>query len=164
MRRPGSAEQLEQRRRQGVDFIVNKGLSQAEVARLLEVRSGSVSRWMKAYRHGGSKALAAHRHPGPKPKLNARQRQGLVQRLLAGPQANGYATDLWTCPRIADLIEQRYGVHYHVDHIVRLLRTLHFTPQRPQRQAIERDPAAIAAWIQQDWPRIKKTPLVGRPA
>lgn len=163
MRRPGSAEQLEQRRRQAVDFIVNKGLSQAEVCRLLEVRSGTVSRWMKAYRHGGDKALAAHRHPGPKPKLHRRQRQCLAKRLLDGPQANGYPTDIWTCPRIADLIEQRYGVHYHVDHIVRLLRTLDFTPQRPQRQPVERDPAAIQAWIAKDWPRIKKTPLAGRP-
>lgn len=164
MRRAGSAEQLEQRRRQAVDFIVNKGLSQAQVARLLDVRSGTVSRWMKAYHRGGEKALAAHKHPGPKPKLNRHQRQCLAQRLLDGPQANGYPTDIWTCPRIADLIQRRYGVHYHVDHIVRLLRALDFTPQRPQKQAAEHDPVAIAAWIAKDWPRIKKTPLVGTPA
>lgn len=149
--------------RQAVDFIVNKGLSQAEVCRLLEVRSGTVSRWMKAYRRGGDRALAAHKHPGPKPKLTVRQRHCLAKRLLDGPQANGYPTDIWTCPRIADLIAQRYGVHYHVDHIVRLLRGLDFTPQRPQRQAAERDPAAVAAWIAKDWPRIEKTPLAGMP-
>ena len=66
--------------------------------------------------------------PGRPPKLSARQRQGLVQCLLKGAVAFGFATDLWTCPRIAQLIEQRYGVHYHVDAIPRLMASLGFSP------------------------------------
>jgi transposase len=88
----------------------------------------------------------------------------LARRLLAGPQANGYPTDLWTCPRIAELIRQQYGVRYHVDSIGRLLRRLDFSPQRPIKQAAERDEAVIRHWIEMDWPRIKKTPPVGTPA
>jgi transposase len=45
-------------------------------------------------------------HAGPKPKLNARQRRWLVQRLLKGAKANGYSTELWTCPRIVEVIER----------------------------------------------------------
>jgi transposase len=70
-------------------------------------------------------------------------RKALETLLLRGARAAGYATDLWTCPRIAQIISQNFGVHYHVDHIGRLLRSLGWSPQKPQRRAIERDKAAI---------------------
>jgi transposase len=39
-----------------------------------------------------------------------------------------------------------------------LLRSMGWSPQKPQRRAIERDEAAIQHWIKTDWPRVKKTP------
>jgi len=48
--------------------------------------------------------------------------------LLKGASAFGFAADLWTCPRIAQLIEKRYRVHYHVDAIPRLMASLGFSP------------------------------------
>ena len=76
--------------------------------------------------------------------------------LLLGAQAAGFATDLWTCPRVTELIEKQFGVRYHVDHVGRLLHALGWSPQRPERRAAERDEAAIQNWIKSDWPRIKK--------
>jgi transposase len=35
---------------------------------------------------------------------------------------------------------------------------LGFSPQKPTRRAVERDEERIRAWIEQDWPRVKKTP------
>lgn len=64
-----------------------------------------------------------------------------------------------TCPRIGQVILKIFGVGYHVDHIGRLLRSLGWSPQKPQRRAIERDEAAIQRWVKADWPRVKKTPL-----
>lgn len=79
--------------------------------------------------------------------------------LLKGAQAAGFHTDLWTCPRVADVVERRFGVHYHVDHVGRLLHELGWSPQKPARRAVERDEAAIRRWVQEKWPRVKKTPL-----
>jgi transposase len=78
--------------------------------------------------------------------------------LARGAQAAGFATDLWTCPRVAALIQSRWGIWYHVDHICRLLHTLGWSPQRPARVAIERDEERIRTWVRGDWPRIKKKP------
>lgn len=156
MRPHGTAEQLEYRRRQAV-MQVQQGRSPQQVAQCLGVHPSSVSRWVDAFGHKGPAGLASQPTPGRPCKLTGPQRRGLVQRLLAGAPAQGYPTDLWTCPRIADLIQRRYGVHYHVDHVPRLLESLDFSPQRPEKQAVERDPVEIARWIQQDWPRIKKT-------
>ena len=51
-----------------------------------------------------------------------------------------------------------FGVRYHPDHIGRLMHTLGWTPQKPERRALERDEEEIERWKQEDWPRIKKTP------
>jgi hypothetical protein len=54
---------------------------------------------------------------------------------------------------VADLIRREFGVRYHVDHIGRVLRTLGWSPQKPERRARERDEAAIQRWVKVDWPQ-----------
>jgi transposase len=75
---------------------------------------------------------------------------------MAGACAQGFDTDLWTCPRIVQLIRRLYRVRYHVDHIPRLMANLGFSVQRPERQARERNEQVIRAWINHDWLRLKK--------
>ncbi|MCH8316166.1 MAG: winged helix-turn-helix domain-containing protein [Planctomycetes bacterium] len=67
------------------------------------------------------------------------------------------------CPRIAKLIERKFGVGYHVDHLPRLLRGLGFSCQKPTRRAKERDAEAIRRWVAVDRPRIKKRRRVSGP-
>ncbi len=80
--------------------------------------------------------------------------------MIQGAQAAGYPTDLWTCPRVAEQIERRFGVRYHVDHVGRLLHELGWSPQKPARRALERDEDAIRRWVRHEWPRVKKKPGV----
>jgi len=146
---------LEARRLEAARLFA-KGCSQAEVARSLQVSAMSASRWYGAWREGGRQALRKHTHPGPPSRLGKRQLQRLVRELLKGPRAHGYATQLWTLPRIAGLIEKLFGIRYHPGHVWYLLRRLGWTPHRPGRQAKERDEDAIARWLNEAWPRIKK--------
>ena len=155
MRPQGSQEQLEQRRWRAVE-LMEHGYGNATIAGLLGTSTVSVWRWRKAYRHRGDAALSAKPIAGRPPRLSARQRRSLVRRLLKGAMAEGFASDLWTCPRIAQVIEERYGVRYHVDHVPRLLAGLGFSCQKPERQARERDEEAVQRWVRHDWPRIKK--------
>jgi transposase len=82
----------------------------------------------------------------------------LEEILLEGAQAAGYPSDLWTCRRVAEVVARRFGVEYHPGHVARLLHGLGWSPQKPQRRAIERDDQRVQAWIKQDWPRVKKKP------
>lgn len=75
---------------------------------------------------------------------------------MRGARAAGFATDLWTCPRVAEVIRRAWGIRYHVDHIGRLLRSMGWTPQKPQRRARERDEDTIRRWVKVEWPRVKK--------
>jgi transposase len=158
MRPHGSPEELE-RRRQRALALLEEGLQPVEVAQRLGVDRRSVRRWKAAERRGGPSALAARPASGRPPKLEIRLRPRLEKLLLGGAEAAGYAQDLWTCPRVAQLIAREFGVEYHVAHVGRLLRRLGWTPQRPSRRARERDEEQIRRWTKVDWPRIKKKPV-----
>lgn len=157
MRPPGTPEELERRRLRAVTLL-DDGYQPVEVARMIGVDRRSVRRWKAAYRDGGREALIPLPAPGRPPKLDVHARAQLRKMLLKGAQGAGFPTDLWTCPRVAQVIHDRFGVRYHEDHIGRVLRSLGFTPQKPQRRAIERDERAIQRWLAVDWPRIKKKP------
>lgn len=157
MRPSGSPQELEQRRLRALRLL-GEGFSPVEVARQIGVDRRSVRRWKAAARKGGTKAVAAKPASGRPRRLAARDLTRLRQTLLRGAQAAGLPTELWTCPRVAWLIRQRFGVRYHPAHVSRMLHGLGFSPQKPTRRAVERDEERIRAWIEQDWPRVKKTP------
>jgi len=53
------------------------------------------------------------------------------------------------------LIQRHFGVRYHPAHVYRLLvRRLHWTSQKPQKRARERNLKEVERWIADDWPRI----------
>jgi len=157
MRPHGSPEELERRRRRAIELL-DEGYGPVDVARALGVDRRSVRRWKAAYREDGIEGIEARPATGRPPKLDARSRRQLERLLLKGAKAAGFPSDLWTCPRVAMLIKRRLGVQYHVDHVCRLLHSLGWTPQRPQRRATERDEARIQSWVKHEWPRIKKKP------
>jgi transposase len=157
MRPLGSPKQLERRRRRALELL-QEGFSPVEVARAVGVDRRSVRRWRAAFEKQGEEALVAKPAPGRPPKLSAKARDRLQGLLVEGARANGFPTDLWTCPRVAQLIRRRFRVTYHVDHVCRLLRSLGWSPQKPERRARERDEEAIRRWVKKDWPRVKKTP------
>lgn len=162
MRPKGSASELERRRQRAI-ALLDRGHAPVDVARMLDVDRRSVRRWKAAHRKRGAKGIEARPTPGRPPKLDRGKRRRLERLLLKGAQAAGYESDLWTCPRIAELIAEEFGVRYHPDHIGRLLRSLGWSPQRPQRRAAERDEARIQGWVREVWPRIKKKPGGGGP-
>lgn len=157
MRPEGSPAELERRRLRAV-ALLKEGFQPVEVARRLGVDRRSVRRWRAAHDAEGRKGVAARSASGRPPKLSAKDRARLERDLVKGAKASGFPTDLWTCPRVAQLIRRRYGVRYHVDHVCRLLRSMDWSPQKPERRARERDEEAIRGWIKTTWSRVKKTP------
>jgi transposase len=142
------ARRLEARR------LLDAGLAQAEVARRLRTTRQSVSRWARQPR----KALAQVRRQGRKARLDEPARAQLKAALLAGPPAAGFAGELWTVPRVRQLIARRFGHRFSTVHVWRLLGQLGFSPQRPVGRARERNEAQIAEWKARAWPRLKKKP------
>src|SRR6266478_232108 len=79
------------------------------------------------------------------------------KRWLVVQTPTGYTTDLWTLPRVAEVIERMTGVAYHPGHVWYVLRDqLDWTWQRPARRAVERNEEAIEHWVKKRWPQLKK--------
>jgi len=95
--------------------------------------------------------------------LTAQQWQELLDVLAQGATRSGFATERWTLPRVRAVIGSRFGVAYHVDYLSARLRDLGWTAQVPAVRARERDEGLIRAWLDRDWPRIKKRPGVRGP-
>lgn len=146
-----------QRRRLRAARLLAQGVPQAEVARRVDVSRQSVSAWAKKLEAEGPEALKASPlgRPG---SFDVVQRRELSRLLKRGALAAGFPTELWTLPRIAALIKDRFGHQYSEVHVWRLLRELGFSCQRPSGRAIQRNEPAIREWKQQQWPALKKTP------
>jgi transposase len=145
-----------QRRRLRAGRLLTRGVAQAEVARRLGVTRTTVSEWNAQLENGGLDALK-RRPRGRPPGLDVAQRRELMRALSGGALAEGFATELWTLPRVGQLIERRFGRAYSESQVWRILVSLGFSCQRPSGRALERNEAAIQRWKQRRWPALKKT-------
>ncbi len=134
----------------------SEGYSTQEIADFLGVDPSTVRRWLAAFRDRGDAGLAVRPVPGRPSKLTPTQEKIALRWLTDSPLHHGFETELWTAARLGQLIRQESGVAFNPRYLSTWLRERGFTPQKPQRVARERDPEAIAAWLESDWPRIKK--------
>lgn len=153
----GRAERVAELRRLAVR-LAEKGLRTAEIAEVVGRQPRAVQLWLAEYRQKGKKALKPRKAPGATPKLTSRQRADLKRRILKGARSQGFDTELWTAPRIRELICSRYGVEYHVGYVPELLKPMGLSRQKPQLVAYERNAAAVESWRKTTWERLKKEP------
>ncbi len=140
--------------------MFERGRTQAEVARALVVSRQAVSRWFEQWQQGGLPALKGAGRAGRKPKVQAEHLKILTAAMNEGPRAHGLPTNLWTLPRIAQVLHQQTGIKCHPGHVWRLLQRMGWSLQRPARRAREQKPEAVRGWIEKKWPAIKKKPGV----
>jgi transposase len=149
------ADGLEWRRFRAL-HLRQEGWPVYDIAEALDVSRVSVSRWLACVRDGGPDALRAHPSPGAPPKLSAAQKRLIPEFLWHGAEAYGFRGEVWTRARIAQVIEEEFGVRYHKGHVGKLLHELHWTPQVPIRRALQRDEEAIQRWRIDVWPELRQ--------
>ena len=145
----------EARRFRAFDLKQN-GWTQQEIAEALDVTKGAVSQWMKAAHEDGIAALYARPHTGGPSKLTSVQRDLIPELLSHGAEAYGFRGAVWTCARVAKVIEWELGVAYHRAHVSRILKDLKWTPQKPIERASQRNETLIEEWRTEVWPELKK--------
>lgn len=146
-----------------MDLIEIDGLTAAETARRMRIHDRTVRKWLAAYRKSGPKGLAVKVSTGRPKKLEHRDLKRLQKIILRGPKKAGFPNDLWTSKRVLQVIKREFEIDYHANHLPKLLRSLGFTPQRPQREAAEKDREQIKKWVRYTWTRIKKKPEPAKP-
>ena len=133
--------------------LARLGWVHKDIADALGISEPAVSQWLKHFAESGSQALLAHPH-GRLPKLTSAQKDLIPDFLWHGAEAYGFRGEVWTCARIAKVLQRELGVSYHKDHVARVLRSLGWTPQIPITRAIQRDEDAIERWQTETWPAL----------
>jgi transposase len=139
------------------------GYTPTEVAEFLGVGLSSVYRWWRNFQEQGWSGLIAHPVSGRPPKLTEAQSQEVWGWIEQKAQNFGFATPRWTAPRLAQVIRTRWGVDLHPHYLNAWLKARKITPQVPTPVARERNPEAVARWVAETWPAIKKEPAPGAP-
>src|SRR5262245_58751715 len=144
MRPRGTSAELERRRRRAVQLL-EQGEAPAVIARIFGVRPTSLHRWRRMARqqHG----LDAKPATGARRRLTDLQLRELEALLRQGATAHGFPNEMWTAARVARIIDRHFGIRYHPDHVLKLLkRRLHWTCHKPQKRPRERNDKEVERW------------------
>ncbi len=138
--------------------LVQQGWKQQDVATALGVTGGAVSQWVSKARQGGIPAWRHRKPPGGRSKLSDQQRGQLPELLARGPAAFGFCGEVWTRGRVAQVIEQEFGVSCDPSQVGRILKGCGWSQQKPARRAAQRDEDAVRDWRDRRFPELKKRP------
>jgi transposase len=142
-------------------YLFQHGWTEGEIAEALGASRVAVSQWLTSARNGGRPALLS-RPRGTHAKLTEEQKRLIPDFLWHGPEAYGFRGEVWTCPRVVQVLAREFGVTYHRDHVSRILKELGWTPQIPITRAIQRDEAVIAHWRAEVWPELRRRAAIER--
>jgi len=152
---PSSAMSWKEGRRRRAWQLHQQGWSGVHIAEALGVTPTAISRWLARALAQGEDGLRARPRRGQGSRLSQEQREQLPALLERGAEAHGFVGSLWTCRRIALVIERQFGVTYHPSHVSRLLHGLRWTYQKPVLRTSQRDEARIVHWLTEDWPAMR---------
>lgn len=148
--------EMESRRRLAVEKVQD-GWFQADVADFLGVHPVTVAKWMARYRAAGDAGLDAKPTPGRPRFLTPDQEAEVLSWLTKKPREFGFLTDLWSAARVAQLIQEKFGVAYHPNYLREWLSDRNHSPRKPSRHPKQRDPVEIDRRLREDDPEVKKS-------
>lgn len=155
-RKQDSAVQQEKRRQ--IVRLRQQGRQNDEVAKIVGVSVGHVSRTWQKYLNGGQKAITlgqrGRRHG--EQRVLTREQEDELQRLIVErtPDQLKLPFALWTRQAVRTLIKERYGLNLPIRTVGEYLSRWGFTPQKPIKRAYEQQPRAVKKWIDQEYPAI----------
>lgn len=136
-----------------------KGYSQTAIADLTDCTQAWVSKVLKRVQEQGIESLQAKASKaGNKPALDEDDLADLTNVLEAEARAAGFETDGWTRKRVAQVIEDRYGVKHHRSHVSRILAKIGFSRQKIQGKHYRKEVEATEKWREETLPELKKKP------
>ena len=147
-------------RSRAVYLVRSVGKSQSEAAEAVGASRQAVNPWLQRHAGSGDEGLLDGR------RVSARKVRGLLTPVEAG-RVRGWITDkypeqlnlpyaLWTAGAVRELIRRRLGKELGLSTVQLYLSRWGLTPQKPLSRATQRSDAAIARWLDQEFPKIAR--------
>ena len=156
MARTGLSEASKKHVKAGRLLLAGKGC--AEVAVAVGVARQTIYTWKCLLDEGGIDAVRSVPERGRPAQLDVGQLAAVRAAILQSPTDHGFGTELWTLKRVGAVIERLHGVRFGQTQIWRIIGAMGFSPQKPEKRAIERNEDAVRSWKRGTWPALKKKP------
>ena len=136
------------------------GMSNRKTAEALGVAEATTSHWYSAYRRGGAKALKVKKSGRPVGSckvLSPEQERRVIRMLVEkNPKELKFPFALWTRQSVKALIDRECEMDMPISTVGEYLRRWQFTSKKPIKRAYERKDAQARAWIEEEYPKIKR--------
>ena len=149
-----NSHELQEFRRLSAVELRKNGVAPEAIARSYGVTTQTACNWTSRAKRFGKSSLKSTKTTGAPPALRETDFRDLTSCLRRPASELGYATDLWSGPRVRHLIKHRYGVAYHPCHMPRFLRRLGLVQKFPERRALEQDLEEVRRWKEERLPEI----------
>ncbi len=145
---------------------VEEGYSQAHVSKLFGFTPTTVSRYIQDYKKRGNESfsvVARGRKKGEKRKITESEEEAIKKIIqMKTPDEVSLDCVLWTRKAVREYINTTYSVKYAVRSMSDVLRRWGFSPQKPLKIAIQKDPIRVQKWLDEDYAQIKKQAIKER--
>jgi transposase len=134
---------------------IQSGVTVEEVCKGMGVSRSALFGWLARYRNGGWGALYAGKRGGRRPKLDGDKLKWIYGAVVdKDPSQMKFPFALWTAVLVAELIRREFGIKLSRWSVMRLLRQLGLSPQKPLQRAYQQNPEAVEQWKSEVYPRI----------
>lgn len=135
-----------------------QGFTQAEVAKLLGVSHGTVSRWWHGYRSKGLDGIPTNRTGRPigTGRTLSEEQADYIQHLIdtKSPSKLKIASPVWSRRAIRDLIIKQFGISIPIRTVGEYLKRWGYTAKKPRRHASDQDPKEVKRWLAINYPEL----------
>jgi transposase len=154
----GTKDSQETKRLLIVDFLKKKKGTHQQAAELFHVSKSGVDKIWTRYKDGGIRSIKSRKRGVQEgKKINGKQ-SAEVRQLIKDklPDQLKLAFGLWTREAVQQLILDRFGIELSRWQVGRYLKSWGYTPQKPISKAFEQKPEKVKAWLETEYPAIKK--------
>ena len=133
---------------------VEEGFSQAHVSKLFGFTPTTVSKYIRDYKKRGKESFEVVARGRKIGKLEEAEIQETIDKKT--PDEVGLDCVLWTRKAVREYIDKKYKVEYAVRSMTDVLTRWGFTPQKPLKIAMQKDPIRVQKWLDEGYVQIKK--------
>ena len=127
-----------------------------DIADFCGVHWTAVYKWIRIYKEKGVEGLKRRKAKGAEPKLNKDDKKQIISWLKKSAIEFGFETPLWDCKRIQRMIKQELSKTIAISNLWHNLRKWKLTPQKPEREALEKDEQKVKRWLKEELLKIEE--------
>ena len=127
-----------------------------KIAEAFGVHRCTIAHWVTKEKRYGKESLKRTKAKGKEPKLNKEDKKQIISWLRKSAMEFGFETPLWDCKRIQKVIKKELNKDIAISNLWENLRRWELTPQKPEKEALEKNTREVKRWLKEEWPKIQE--------